>query len=95
MTETISVKEFTKDVNIIERLQREIEARCTILAYMISTGVKDTISYQEYYEEFLGYQGAYAIAKDNFIKEKIQPMYDKPIQSWELDFQEKELTINV
>lgn len=95
MTEIISVKDFEQDVNIIERLQREVEARCAILAYMVETGAKDTKNYQDYYEEFLAYRQAYGIAKDNFIKEKIQPMYDKLIQNWELNFEAKELVIDV
>lgn len=95
MTEIISVKDFEQDVNIIERLQREVEARCAILTYMIETGAKDTKNYQDYYGEFLAYRQAYSIAKDNFIKEKIQPMYDKLIQNWELNFEAKELVIDV
>lgn len=95
MTETISVKDFEQDVNTIERLQREVEARCAILAYMVETGAKDTKNYLEYLKEFMNYREALRIIKNTFIKEKIQPMYNKPIQEWELNFEEKELTINV
>lgn len=95
MTETISVKEFEQDVNTIERLQREVEARCAILTYMVETGAKDTKNYKEYFNEFMAYREAYAIAKDQFIREKIQPMFDKPLQEWELNFEAKELTVNV
>lgn len=95
MTEIISVKDFEQDVNTIERLQREVEARCAILAYMVETGAKYTKNYKEYFNEFMNYREALGIVQDTFIKEKIQPMFNKTIQTWKLDFETKELIVNV
>lgn len=95
MTQIISVKDYEKDVNIIERLQREMEGRQSILACLVDMGCKDSSTFKEYFEEFLQYKTAFEISKSNFLKEKIQPMFNDPIKSWELSYDDKEMTINV
>lgn len=91
----LSDEKYANDLNLLERLQSEVEARQNILAIMVDMGMKDNSNYQAYFEELLGYKAAFNMAKKNFFEEKIRSMVNGDYRMWSLDYNDKEIRIEV
>lgn len=95
MKQIIDLSDYEKELNLLERLQHETEARKEICAYLVDTHQSKTDAYQEYFEEFIQYKAAFDIEKDRFIREEVQPMLKDIIKSWRINFYDREIEIEV
>lgn len=87
----IDVSEFENEINTLERLHYEIDARTRIINLMIDEGTNENNeSFNNYWETYLEYIKAYNLFKDNFYKNHLSD-YDEG--TWELDFMSKQVTI--
>lgn len=89
------MSDYEKELNLLERLQHETEARKEICAYLVDTNQNGTDAYQEYFEEFIQYRAAFNIEKDRFVNEKVQSQVKDVIKTWRIDFYGKEIEVEV
>lgn len=95
MKQIIDLSGYEKELNLLERLLHETEARKEICAYLVDTHQSKTDAYQEYFEEFIQYRAAFNMEKDRFVNEEVSKMVDKPIMNWRINFYDKEIEIEV
>ena len=95
MKQIIDLSDYEHELNFLERLMHETEARKEICAYLVDTHQNKTEAYKEYFEEFIQYRIAFNIEKDRFVKENIQPNIEGTIKSWSINFYDKEIELEV
>lgn len=95
MQQIIDLSEYEQELNLLERLQHETEARKEICAYLVDTHQNHSEAYQEYFEEFIQYRMAFEMEKDRFIKEEVKRLVDEPILNWRINFYDKEIEVEV
>lgn len=87
----IDVSEFENEINTLERLHYEIDARTRIINLMIDEGTnKNNESFNNYWETYLEYIKAYNLFKERFYENHLSE-YEEG--TWELDFMSRQVTI--
>lgn len=77
----------------LEKLHYEINARKSLLAYIIATMQKDNLYFKQYHEEYLTLYKQYEQLKSDISQKYIIPSFADKAVTWELDFNTHELTI--
>ena len=97
MTKVIPIdNEYLDQLNKLERAYLEVTARENILHLLINNNQKQSIYYQEIWNEYIQYLKQYGDVKNqfyiNYIKQFAQ---DNNAINWTVDFDRKELILNV
>lgn len=88
----LDMSNFENEINIIERLHYEIDARVRVINLMIEEGnYQHNDTFDKYWETLLEYIKAYNVFKERFYKNHLSE-YEEG--TWELDFMSKQVTIN-
>lgn len=93
MTQVIDLSEYINELNLIERLQYETDARKEICAYMVDTEQNHTDAYQKYFEEYIQYRKAFDMEKNRFVSEDI--LKGQEVKNWRIDYATRTLTIEI
>lgn len=93
MKQTIDLSNYENELNLIERLQYEADARKEICAYMVDTEQNHTDTYQNYFEEYIQYRKAFDMEKNRFVSEDI--LKGQEVKNWRIDYATRTLTIEV
>lgn len=95
MKQIIDLSDYEKELNLLERLQHEAEARKEICAYLVDTHQSKTDAYQDYFEEYIQYRAAFNMEKDRFVNEEVSKLIDKPFLNWRINFYDKEIEVEI
>lgn len=77
----------------LERLQYEVNARQSLLAYLIQLDIQKNDKFEKYHKEYLNFFTEYEKAKEQLIKKYIINNQNEKIKNWSLDFESQILTI--
>lgn len=87
----LDMSEFESEINTLERLHYEIDARTRIINLMISEGNSEyNDTFNKYWETYLEYIKAYNVFKERFYENHLSEYKEG---TWELDFMSKQVTI--
>ena len=88
----LDMSAYEKEINALERLHYELDARGRIINLMISEGTHEhNDTFNKYWEAFLEHIKAYNVLKDRFYQNHLSE-YDEG--NWTLDFMTKEVVIS-
>ena len=80
----------------LERAQLEVTARENILYLLISGNEQHSDAYEEIWKEYLQYLKQYGIVKNQFYIECVKKyVYENNANGWVVDFDRKELNLDV
>ena len=87
----LDMSEFENEINVLERIHYEIDARSRIINLMIDEGTTEhNETFNKYWETFLEYIKAYNILKNKFYENHLSEYKEG---TWALDFMSKQVTI--
>lgn len=88
----IDVSEYTNEINKLERLYYEIEARTKIISSMIKeNSFESDENFNKYWESYLEHLKVFNMFKAEFYTNYLNEYKEG---TWELDFVNKQVTIN-
>lgn len=88
----LDMSEFRNEINTLERLYYEIDARTRIINLMIDEGTNENNeSFDKYWETYLEYIKAYNLFKERFYENHLSEYKEG---TWELDFMSGQVTIH-
>lgn len=94
MKKIIDLTNFQEDVNTLERLHYETNARENIIALMTNNGMMNSSSYEKYWNEYMELFKEYQKAKDAIADKFVTPEVGEDANaSWEINFEKKVITI--
>ena len=93
MKQIVDLSEYEDEINLIERLQYEADARKEICAYMVDTEQNHTEAYQNYFEEYIQYRKAFDMEKNRFVNNEI--LKNQEVKTWRIDYATKTITIEL
>lgn len=87
----LDMSEFESEINTLERLHYEIDARTRIINLMISEGSSEhNDTFNKYWETYLEYIKAYNVFKERFYENHLSEYKEG---TWELDFMSKQVIV--
>ena len=88
----LDMSKFENEINSLERIHYEIDARTRIINLMIEEGnYEHNDNFNKYWETFLEYIKAYNVLKNKFYENHLSE-YEEG--TWELDFMSRQVTIH-
>lgn len=92
----IKIKINSEINNLLERLHYEVAARQDLLTFMIDHNMDITnSSFKAYQQEYREVYTQYNVAKKELEKQYVLPAANNEPNSWSLDFETEELTVNI
>lgn len=77
----------------LEKLHYEVNARKSLLSYIITTMPKDNSYFKQYHEEYLELHKQYEKLKLNISQKYVIPAFMDKAVTWELNFDTCELIV--
>lgn len=87
------IKITAEESTALEKLHYEINARKSLLAYIMTTMPKDNSYFTQYHEEYLELYKQYEKLKSSISQKYVIPVFMDKAISWELNFDTCELII--
>lgn len=87
------IKITAEESTALEKLHYEINARKSLLAYIMTTMPKDNSYFAQYHEEYLELYKQYEKLKSSISQKYVIPVFMNKAVSWELNFDTCELII--
>lgn len=88
----LDMSAFENEINVLERLHYEIDARTRVINLMIDEGTHEhNDTFNKYWETYLEHIKAYNVFKERFYENHLSE-YEEG--TWELDFMSRQVTIH-